>query len=104
MRGQHLYIMQMAKTGAFKIGRSNNPHKRLGQLQTGCPYTIRLILVLPNQGHREKEIHKGMMAYKTRVYRGEWFREEGWGSLPEWVYEQIPLDVLEAVNLEWWKD
>ncbi len=100
--GQHLYILQMDKTGAFKIGRSKNPRARLKQLQTGCPHTIKLILIIQNQGHREKHIHQQLYRYRTRMYAGEWFYERGWGDLPDWLYEQIPEDMLEFVNSDWW--
>jgi len=102
--GTHLYIAQMDKTGAFKVGRSKDPRARLKQLQTGCPHTIRLVLTAKNQGHLEKQVHQQMQQYRTRMYTGEWFHESGWGDLPDWLYEQIPEHVLEWVNTDWWRD
>lgn len=104
MSNQDLYIAQMDKTGAFKIGRSKHPRARLKQLQTGCPHTIKLIAILKRQGHKEHQLHKHMERYRTRMYAGEWYHEKGWGELPNWVYNQIPEDALELVNAGWWED
>ena len=102
--GQHLYLFQMGGTGAFKIGRSGNPENRRVQLQTGCPHSIRLILVVPGQGWRERSVHQHMKRHKTRSYSGEWFHEVGWGDLPHWLAEQIPVEMLEMVNSDWWRE
>jgi hypothetical protein len=102
--GRSLYIMQMGGTGAFKIGRSGDPENRRKQLQTGCPHSIRLLLVIPDMGHREREVHRRMARHKTRSYSGEWFHESGWGDLPFWIANQISEHVLEMVNSEWWRE
>ena len=95
---QHLYIIQTDKTGAFKIGRSKNPTKRLKQLQTGCPDKLRLLLVLENKGHMEKNLHQRLRNFKSRR-NGEWFDFDGTASLPDWIYEQIDWEVANT----WWE-
>ena len=95
--GAHLYIMQMDRTGAIKIGRSSNIKRRLGEIQTGCPYTVNAILVLEGHGRLEARLHKRLEPFRTRRYSGEWFEEEGLASLPDWIYEQLDLD-----NADWW--
>lgn len=97
MTGKHLYIIQSDKTGTFKIGRANSPIERLDQLQTGSPYKLKLLLVLFNQGYKEKELHKLLAKYRTQ---GEWFKEEAISLLPDEIYEQLDL---ELINLPWWK-
>ena len=97
-----LYIIQMAVTGDFKVGRSRNVGRRLRQLQTGCPYKLRILLAAPEKGHLEREVHRHMRAHKTRHARTEWFREESLGDLPLAIYELIPESVLE--DGDWWKD
>ena len=101
--GASLYIMQMGGTGAFKIGRSGDPKRRRVELQTGCPHSIRIILVVEDQGWKEKSIHRQMKRHKTRSYSGEWFHEAGWGDLPDWLVELISVEILDMVNSDWWK-
>ena len=89
-----LYIIHMKGSGKFKVGRSKHPEIRLKQLQTGCPFDLELTLILENQGHLEKDIHRILKPYQARYMKGEWFDEEGLASLPDWIYEQIDLDNL----------
>ena len=104
MWGQHLYVAQMAGTGAIKIGRSGDPEQRRVSLQTGCPHTIKLIVVIEDAGHREKEVHARMKRHMTRSYSGEWFHEAGWGDIPDWIHNRIPAEMLELVNSDWWRE
>jgi hypothetical protein len=83
---KHLYIIQTKENGSFKIGRSDNPHFRLTQLQTGNPYKMKLLLIVENKGYLEKELHSQLSRFKQK---GEWFSENGLPSLPSWIYEQI---------------
>ena len=56
-----------------KIGRTkSDPEKRLKQLQTGNPFTLKLICALKdeNYGAIEKQFHT---YYKEERVRGEWF-------------------------------
>lgn len=101
MPGQHLYILQAKTIGSLKIGRSDNPKKRRHQLQTGCPYTLRLILVAPDKGHLEQGVHKEMHRHQTRWAGGEWFHESGMGDLPLDILEFMEPWFLE--DPDWWK-
>jgi hypothetical protein len=96
--GRHLYVMQMAVTGAVKIGRSSDVERRRSEIQTGCPYKVRTILVLENQGHRERALHKRLRPFRTRRYSGEWFSEESLPSLPDPIYELLDLETA-----DWWR-
>lgn len=104
MPSKHLYLMQADNSGAIKIGVSDNPEWRLKQLQTGCPFEIRLIAVFENQGHLEKPLHKKLKDYKinpltNKKTRGEWFDFSCMGTMPIWMIEALDLDVVNT----WWE-
>jgi hypothetical protein len=101
MGRDHLYIIQMAVTGDFKVGRSNDVKRRLGELQTGCPHRLRVILIAEGLGDREKGVHRALRRYRTRYGKGEWFHEEGIGSIPVDLWDMVDLDLLE--DPDWWK-
>lgn len=99
MAGKHLYIMQAHGTGNIKVGRSDNPKRRLKQLQTGCPESLRLILVLENQGHQERYYHATLFGRKVRSNgTGEWFEEGALAELPVEIYELLPI----WPESDWW--
>jgi hypothetical protein len=98
--GAHLYIIQSHTTGAFKVGRSSDVEARLKQLQTGSPYTLRIILVLENQGHREREIHQLLRGYESQqADGGEWFIEPGLPSIGDNLYDLLDPCVFDC----WWE-
>lgn len=101
MAGRHLYIIQSNRNGAIKIGRSDDPADRLKYLQTGSPYSFRLILVKREAGWEEPRVHQAMRRHRTRRNRGEWFKEDGMGDIPEDVWEHLMPWYLE--NPDWWK-
>lgn len=68
-RGQHLYVLQDA-TGRIKIGRSGDPKKRCRDLQNASGRKINVVLILPNRGVDEQDVHAALTQY--RGY-GEWF-------------------------------
>jgi len=96
-----LYIIQMAITGDIKVGRSKDVPRRLKQLQTGAPHRLKILLIAPGLGHRERIVHESMCRYRNRGRRGEWFREEAIGSIPDDLFEMMPLEVVE--DPDWWK-
>tara|TARA_R110002153_G_scaffold16136_1_gene57079 strand:+ start:1148 stop:1447 length:300 start_codon:yes stop_codon:yes gene_type:complete len=93
----HLYIIQSSNNGNFKIGRSKHPAKRLGQLQTGSPYELKLVLVMTDCGHKEKHLHE-RFPEKGRECKGEWFDFSLMGYLPDEVTELLDLDLINT----WW--
>ena len=101
MAGQHLYVIQSGMTGAIKIGRSDDPDKRLLQLQTGCPYPLKIILFMVDGGKHERRAHTAMSRHRTRqVHGGEWFEESGIGDIPIDIWENIQPWYQE--NPDWW--
>lgn len=68
-----IYFIQ--ETGLFrnrvKIGLTDNLKKRLGQLRSGSPSTLRLLLVLPGDTQEEAYYHERFAQYRIH---GEWFK------------------------------
>jgi hypothetical protein len=56
--------------GLVKIGYSDDPQGRLGQLQTGSPVELALIDTVPGSLEREAELHAELAASRRH---GEWF-------------------------------
>lgn len=100
--GEHLYVMQMGRTGAVKVGRSSDVERRKGEIQTGAPYEVRVLLVAEGQGWREANIHRRLRRFRLRNQKGEWFSEMALGSLPDDIYDCISPELLE--DCDWWKN
>lgn len=71
----YVYFMQSGKNGPIKIGKSNNPEKRMISVQTGNPYKLRLVAVIycddDAAAYRmESRFHR--ILKKHRMH-GEWF-------------------------------
>lgn len=67
-----IYFIQCGKNGPIKIGKtSNGIEERMAQLQTGCPYELRLLCVFTDVDYKESEIHK---RFRHERVRGEWYR------------------------------
>ncbi len=98
--GEHLYILQSYCTGAFKVGRSSDPKRRLRDLQVGSPFKLKIILVVEGMGWRERKVHAALHGFRSQgTYQGEWFIEPGLGSLPDDLYERLDLEMVNT----WWE-
>jgi len=53
-----------------KIGKADEPKKRLKELQTGCPEKLEIKLVIDGGEDKERMLHKALNKYR---FRGEWF-------------------------------
>lgn len=102
--GEHLYVMQMARTGAIKVGRSSDVKRRRAEIQTGCPYEVRIILIAKGLGRQERIIHDRMRRFRLRNQKGEWFSEMALGSLPDDIYDMMSMETVEMVNGDWWRN
>lgn len=74
----HVYFIlaSSAKPRKMKIGKAKDPEKRLRQLQTGCPYQLKLIGTIRCKSDRhaidiEKAAHELFSEYN---HLGEWFK------------------------------
>lgn len=68
-----LYVINAVGTTLYKIGYSQaSPERRVNELQTGCPYPLKVILAAEGEREDEAAIHNWMDAQGWRV-RSEWF-------------------------------
>jgi hypothetical protein len=72
--GDYVYFFVNEDYGFCKIGYSKNPLGRINELQTGCPFSLRILGFIEGDRKIEKKFHKRFWANRTR---GEWFRYEG---------------------------
>jgi hypothetical protein len=76
---KEIYLMHSEEIGAYKVGISKNPNKRLNELKTGCPYPIKIIYNFPSKRPflLEAALHKSYCSYKKNLdgdsLFGEWF-------------------------------
>lgn len=68
-----VYFIGNRENKIVKIGYSRSPKTRLKELQTGCPYKLSIIYLLPGGIKLEKLLHKKYEDYKLN---GEWFKLE----------------------------
>lgn len=54
-----------------KIGNANNVQKRLSQLQTGCPFRLRVESFCDGGARLEREMHRDLQEFRLS---GEWFK------------------------------
>jgi len=100
--GTHLYVIQMAVTGDFKVGRSADVTRRLGELQTACPQRLRVLLVAQDKGDEERRVHRALERFSVRYGGAEWFQEAGFGAIPDDIYELFSEAVLD--DSDWWRE
>lgn len=68
---QDVYFIQSVAGGPIKIGCSDAPEARLSQLQTGSPFKLEIVGVVPDGGRKlEGELHKKFAGSRSH---GEWF-------------------------------
>ncbi len=67
LEGEYIYFI--SDETAIKIGKSNDPLKRLNQLQIGNPRDLKLLGTSPLLD--EYELHE---KFKDKLIRGEWFK------------------------------
>ncbi|MFJ8856618.1 GIY-YIG nuclease family protein [Streptomyces sp. NPDC102437] len=65
-----VYVIGPAGSTRVKIGTSNNPEKRLKELQTGNPDRLGILWSTPGGRELESMLHRAFAAYRVE---GEWF-------------------------------
>jgi len=70
--GQNVYVIEH-EHGYVKIGVSDNPIRRVSDLQTGCPYELNVIgqINTSDPFDVESRLHE---KYQQREKRGEWYK------------------------------
>lgn len=66
-----IYFIQNETTKAVKIGKSNDPQKRIAGFQTAIADRLKLIGTLPGDRPLERKLHIRFSGFHIR---GEWFR------------------------------
>ncbi|XP_078060746.1 uncharacterized protein LOC144486569 [Mustelus asterias] len=71
----HIYLIHEKDTTYYKVGFSQNPEKRLSQLQTGNPrQLIPVCHVAVSANEKEKEVQDELKDFKAKLDGGtEWF-------------------------------
>ena len=85
----HYLYMIGEPTGPVKLGRAENPEKRLGEIQVGNPNDLHILRTRALRNKRqavraEQHLHDKCKEYRIR---GEWYREEvkaEWDDFMEW--------------------
>lgn len=72
MTAGFVYFIQANEGGPVKIGWSDNPKRRLNQLQAAHHGTLNLLAAVPGGRDTEKSIHGRLDDYRVR---GEWFED-----------------------------
>jgi hypothetical protein len=65
-----IYFILNSKNNTVKIGKTDNLQKRLSQLQTASDSCLVVILTLPGNIEKERELHVRFSDYRLN---GEWF-------------------------------
>jgi hypothetical protein len=55
---QYVYFIQHSIDGPIKIGVSSNPLSRRDEMQTGNPFPLRILLLIPGGYDLEWELHQ----------------------------------------------
>lgn len=97
-----VYFVQDSHSGAIKIGKADRPEQRIKELQTGTPYPLTMLGVVPADRNTEADLQK---RFTDARIRGEWFLPEPdllafinrWATQPEPHGPQCPaLDPMET--------
>lgn len=66
-----VYFIEAVGAACIKIGVSFNAAQRVSELQTACPFDLRLIATIPGATERDEQaLHERFAAHRVR---GEWF-------------------------------
>lgn len=68
-----VYFIQVDPDGPIKIGIADSVISRLGNLQSACPYDLRVRTFWRGPRLVERFLHRELAAHRIR---GEWFRPE----------------------------
>lgn len=69
-----IYFITEKGSHYVKIGYSEDPVKRLKELQTGNPRKLKILGILPGLFEAEKGYHEAFSKYRVQ---GEWFKNTG---------------------------
>jgi len=98
--GEYIYVIQAEDSDLIKIGRSKQPTNRVGSLQTGCPYELRIRLIWQVEDMKTAEllVHKAMKPFNVQGQKPE-LRAREWFFMPEGGLERVKQLVKGAVEV-----
>lgn len=67
---QFIYFVGWER-GPIKIGIASTPHRRIKDIQTGCPHKLRIWAMVPGTQNDEAKLHK---QFANDKLKGEWFK------------------------------
>lgn len=91
--GDYVYVIKDASaSGYYKIGRTNNPSRRIGRFEVILPFTIHIMVIFQctDAPLLEKALH---LKYANKRVSGEWFKLSGFD-----VLELVEMDVNRATG------
>lgn len=102
-RRGHVYFIVAPKSGAIKIGFSNDPSGRFADLSTGSPEALVFYGSIPETRDYEQGLHR---KFKHLRIKGEWFqacdelynRIDGLADDYEEIQGALDLAALEAAE------
>lgn len=69
---KHVYFIRAKLGGPVKIGIAKDVEQRLAALQTGCPFELEVLAVIPHGARKmERLLHR---QFKSTRIHGEWFQ------------------------------
>ncbi len=78
---QDVYIIQCPETLRIKIGISNNPDRRLAQIQTHYPGPLSIVRIITTENARRLEASLHELLHEFRLH-GEWFDGRAMNEIP----------------------
>ena len=89
--GGYIYLISEETDKYLKIGIATNSNKRLCSIQTGNPYTVKLLysVYVVNMRSAEKAFHT---KFKSLNYKGEWFLKDD--NIIQ-AFEKFSIDIHE---------
>jgi hypothetical protein len=67
-----IYFIRCPMLRAIKIGQAGNPHKRMAEMQVGCPIDLVMYGIFQAPAGTERKLHA---QFRGQRIRGEWFKE-----------------------------
>jgi len=87
-----IYFIQTADNQYVKVGKADNPAKRLLELQTAAPQKLKLLATLAGGHEQERAIHQRFEHLRAR---GEWFY-----ATPDLVSYAVSSNALKAAPID----
>lgn len=101
-KSSSVYLARCVDTSGntyLKVGKANDPIKRLANLQVGCPFQVSglTFFKLKNADQAflaERKIHRGLKAYWLR---GEWFYAAAGDAKAMADFDCLPVELASVV-------